>query len=83
MRTCPLEEQALAHFIERLLLRVNLRQIELHALRLGGDPGDQCGHVVLLAPAEGRLSDLDGVEALQGFHAGQQARLEVLHLVGV
>jgi len=38
---------------------------------------------VLLALAEGCPRDRRGVESLQGLHATQQARLEVLHLAGV
>jgi hypothetical protein len=83
VRAAALEEQALAHLVHDAFLRVRLRQVEGHALGFGGDPGGQGRGVGALALAPAAVDDRLGVDALQGAHAGDQARLQVLHLAGV
>ena len=77
------EEEPFAHFVKGLFLDVALGQVERHPLGLGGDPGRQRSHVVLLAFAKGRCRDVGDTEALQSFHASKQARLQVLHALSV
>ncbi|MNV91081.1 hypothetical protein D3C71_1855330 [compost metagenome] len=83
MRAATHEEQALAHFIGLLFLCMGLRQVEGHSLGLRCNPGDQAFHVLLFVLAKRRSGNFFGIEALLLFHAGQEARLQILHLCGV
>ncbi len=83
MRAAAREEQALAHLVHGLFLLVGLREVEAQAFGGRGHVGGERRHVGHFTLAERRLHDLGGVEALQGLHAGDQARFQVLHAAGV
>ena len=73
MRAAALKEQPFAHFVKSFFLRVRLRQIEFEPFGFCRNPGGQGSHVGHLTTAIRRLGNLCGIEALQCFHAGDQA----------
>src|SRR5437867_4617674 len=77
------EEHALAHLVHAPHLGMRLRQVELQAARFGRDPRHEAFEAGLLALAEARGGDGLGIEALQGLHAVEQPRLQVLHALRV
>ncbi len=83
MRTTALEKQAFAHFVEGFFLGMRLRQVKAQTFGFGRDPGGQSRHIGHLAATKCGFGNFGGIEALQGFHAGHQTRLKVLHLLGV
>ncbi len=85
--TKPGKKQGLAHHPRLFLLGVIQRRIDLHPVGLQGDVEGEdleigIGPVELLTAIRLGL-DLGLVEALQRDHTGDDARLEVLHLVGI
>ena len=60
-----------------------LRQIKAHAFGFGRDPSGEPFHTHLLTFTKRCCGDGFCVQALERFHAGEQARLQVLDFAGV
>ena len=79
IRAGTVVERPLTDLVHDFFLRMRLRQIHLQAAGFGGNPGNICLQVDMLSFPERGFDNLGGIKALQGFHAGKQPRLEVLH----
>ena len=84
LTAAPVEE-VLARLEHVVFLLVAERDVHLHPVRPGCDVERQGLHVrPAAAPGAYRpFHDVGAIESLQLDHAGQQPRLEVLHLIGI